>query len=238
MTTIVMTTWMPSGEVGAARLEAAQAALSSWDWGLGGCDLSLVIADDGSEPDYLERLHESAPDMDVAVVETPRLGTGGALNAGLRRAFDDGAEVILYAADDWELIEELDLRPSLAILRDRADIGMVRLGPTHPNLMITARHAAPEHGGWYGEYATMHGGIVFAHRPALHHRRMYDDIGIAYPEGVSALDAERWLNDRATARGWGCVHAPNVSLAGPWRHLDTVELGEDSPATLTERYAR
>lgn len=98
-------------------------------------------------------------------------------------------------------------------------------------------HAAPEHGGWFGDYSTRNG-IVFAHRPALHAMRMYDDIGIDYPERVSALEAERWLNDRAAERGWGCVHAPNCTFAGPFRHIDTIELGEDSPAALDERYAR
>lgn len=225
---IVMTTWYPPGQPGADRRVATVRAAFSWGWYMHPAPQAIIIVDDGSD------------DAHTAIVathnvSTPRLGTGGALNEGLRVARDLGVDAVFYGADDWELTEPLDLAPSLAILRDYPDRGMVRLGPTHPGLEITAMHAAPEHGGWFGDYSTRNG-IVFAHRPALHAIRMYGDIGIDYPERVSAIEAERWLNDRAAARGWGCVHAPNATLAGPFRHIETVELGEDSPETLTERY--
>lgn len=227
---IVMTTWFPPGEAGGRRLGAANDALFSWFKHLDPAPEALIVADDGSADGL-------ATAVATHVVRTPRLGTGGALNAGLHVARGLGVDAVFYGADDWELLEPLDLAPSLAILRHKANIGMVRLGPAHPGLELTAMHAAPEHGGWYGEYSTRYG-IVFAHRPALHAMRMYDDIGIDYPERVSALEAERWLCDRAAERGWGCVHAPNVTLSGPFRHIDTIELGEESPAELDARYAQ
>lgn len=237
---IIATTYMPKGDVGADRALAAADAMSSWRKNMKGARLLFVMADDGSEPMYVNGFR-NWPNM--ATVHTPRLGTGGALNAGLRYVFDNNlADVVFYGADDWELTEPLDLAPSLALLRERYT-DVVRLGPTHPELTMRVARTAIPGAEWCATYLWAEGGYVFGHRPALHHRRMYERHGY-YIENASAIEVEREYNERlarAFNEGRGITpvwHAPNCTLAGPFRHIETVELGEDAPATLTERYAQ
>ena len=233
---IVMTTWFPAGDVGLQRVHAATTATKSWLARLSGATVRLHIADDASHQGWLDKFRRPFPN--ASMTSTPRLGTGGALNAGLRYVFEhDLAPVVAYVADDWELTEPLDLAPSLALLRDGvADV--VRLGPTHPSLTGHVVRTASPGAEWCLEYDWMGGGYVFGHRPALHHRRLYDQHGY-YIEGAAAIEVEREYNARLalSATPPRVFHAPNCTLAGPFRHIDTVELGEDPPDVLTARYA-
>lgn len=238
---VVVTTYMPPGNVGRQRARAAKRAIDSWweNFEHRTATIAIIIADDGSDgANYAEMLRSLSYNVGIKqVVQTPRLGTGGALNAGLRYVFDnDLADVVFYGADDWELTEPLDLAPSLALLREEyADV--VRLGPTHPNLTAGVMRTAVPSAEWCLQYAWYGGGYVFGHRPALHHRRMYEQHGY-YIENASAIEVEREYNERLSKAAFPppIWHAPNCTLAGPFRHIDTVELGEDTPATLTERY--
>ncbi len=255
---IIMTTWAPKGDAGRQRCDAARRALRSWHNRLRGATFTVYICDDGS--DYVTRrglgsLHHvaiadvcSEVGWEWTIIESPRLGVGGAMNAGLRQAFADGHNIVLYTADDWELIEPLNLAPSIWLLRwgaeGQASPAMVRLGPTHPNLSARTRQI-PFDPGWALAYDWREGGYVYGDRPSLRHKVLYEAVGY-YDEGLSATETERLFNERCAA--WEAKsdqgghrsliwHAPNVTLAGPWHHIDTVELGEDDPATLTARYA-
>lgn len=232
---IVVTTYWPTGRTGEQRMYAAMQAVDSWwdEMSSEASSLALVIVDDGSDPEWRNSAQEGWWEGHP-IIETPRLGCAGALRAGARFVVDnDMADVIFYAQDDWELTEPLDLAPSLALIRDGyADV--VRLGPTHPSLAgVVFRTEIPD-AEWCLAYRWAEGGYVVGWRPALYRASVLAESLDGIPDGLSAIEGERiWLERMAGAR---VFHAPNCTLAGPFRHIETVELGEDAPETLTERY--
>lgn len=237
---IAMTLWCPPGEEGASVGEAANRCLESWMHGLVGVgSLHVGIGDDGSADEaHARRLAETAEHFGAtaSVVVTDRLGCGGALNAAVGECLPH-SEVIDYQQADWLLTEPLDLAPSLALLNSgTADI--VRLGPTHPGLRAYIGRTNIPGAEWCLEYDWAYGGYVVGWRPALYHRRVFERFPLDGLSGLSACEAERvWLERVADSPNRPRVfHAPNCTLAGPFRHIDTIELGDDDPATLTEKY--
>lgn len=109
-------------------------------------------------------------------------------------------------------------------LTAREDIGMIRLGPAHPDLTGTVSWLGYE----YGLLLDRHH-FAFGHRPALYHRRMVEAYG-QFQEAVSAVDCERDYSARFNAH----VAGPGVLLAlpYPWRHIGYAEVGEQSPTEL------
>ena len=233
---IIQTVWFPP--LGSReRLGVARRSLESWAR-FTGATLRLHIADDGSDADLLD-IH-SAPWPRATRTVTPRLGCGGSLNAGLHYVIEhEIADLIFYGVDDWELVEDLDLTPSIALLESGA-ADIVRFGPTHPNLRGRVARSDIPGAEWSLLYDWDGGGYVFGWRPALYHRRLFDRFGY-FAEGVAAIEAERIYNEhlfnRCPETRPRVFHAPNCTLAGPFRHIDTVELGEDNPDVLTARYA-
>lgn len=242
--TIVMTTYFPTDDyTGMMRMDAAIAAVRSWIDGLfidGG--MHIVIADDGSAAGRLEEFgymlsRYTSGDWDN--ISTPRLGCAGALRAGAARAevLYPGSP-IFYAQDDWELQRPLSVAESIDLIEDDvADI--VRLGPTHPNLSAqVVRTAYDGDAEWCLQYDWRGGGYVVGWRPAIYRSDLLVRSLEHVPDGLAAIEGERiWLENFARMRDLPRVfHAPNATLAGPFRHIDTVELGEDEPDTLTERY--
>lgn len=232
---IVVTTWFQPGEAGAHRVDAALRAVDSWWDEFDGASKAMVIADDGSDHEHLattqDHWWEGHP-----IVRTPRFGNASALRAGARYVVEhDLADVIFYGADDWELTEPLDLRPSLELIR-RGYADVVRLGPTHPNLGAEVVRTDVPGAEWCLRYRWGDGGYVVGWRPALYEAPLLADM-LDGLDGLSAIEGERIWLERMAALQPVVMHAPNCTLAGPFRHLDTVELGEDDPATLTARYA-
>lgn len=236
---VVVTTYFPPGDVGRRRIGATATAIRSWESELFGSDYQLIIADDGSDPAAFLVLGKKLYGIEVdAWATTARRGCGASLNAGVSVALTADAPAVFYAQDDWKLVEALDLTPSLALLNDDvADI--VRFGPTHPNLAANVVRTSIPDAEWCLRYDWAGGGYVVGWRPALYHRRVFERFPLDGLEGLSAIEAERvWLERMAADPDPPRVfHAPNCTLAGPFRHIDTVELGEDDPATLTARYA-
>lgn len=234
---IVVTAYMPTPDT---RLSTTRAALS-WDRLMVGGPRYVIFVDDGSPDDSGAAVVEVLRCADIATehVKTDRLGCGGALNIGVRHVMQlMTPDVIFYGQSDWMLEDRLDLAPSMALLNgDTADV--VRFGPTHPNLRGYVQRTAYEGAEWCLRYDWSFGGYVVGWRPALYHRRVFERFPLDGLDGLSAIEAERiWLERMAADMNPPRVfHAPNTTLAGPFRHLDTVELGEDAPEVLTARYA-
>ena len=238
---VVVTTYFPpEREIGFERMRAALAAVRSWYYQLSGATLAYVIADDGSEIGALEEFSYMLQQLlgsDWRNTSTYRLGCGGALNAGVQYVVENNlADVIFYAQDDWMLTDELDLAPSLKLIRGGNSV--VRLGPTHPNLLATVNRLNETDVEWTLNYLWSGGGYVVGWRPAVYDARWLAGT-LGGLEGMACIEAERvWLERIAATDPPPLVaHAPNCTLAGPFRHIETVELGEDAPETLTERYA-
>lgn len=206
-------------------MSSAREALSSWQQHLlyPAGDVFLHVADDGSVPDgYPERFgpfHDSRFG-EPSFSRQERHGVGASLNAGFAEAFKR-SPFALYFVDDWALTGDLDLTAWVRILLEDESIGMVRLGPPHPDLTGRVKHTPI---GWYLRLDRHH--YAFAHRPALYHERFLTAYG-AFEEDVNAYDCERIYAERfCKTAGPDIVYA----LPYPWSHVGTVELAGVQPS--------
>lgn len=220
--TIVMTTYFPPGEIGARRAEAAAETLTTWVEHLRyDGELHLHIADDGSDRKHFLKLptNHTRHFSSLYGSSQERHGVGASLNAGCRAAFKASPDgLALYAVDDWTLTAPLDLT-LWAQLIGPAGIGCLRLGPPHPGLTGTVKHwdnhGEIDHPGiWWLDLDRHH--FAFGHRPALYHRRMFDDYGW-FDEDVNAYDCERLYNDRFGMRNAGS--SIGLALHHPWKPI-------------------
>jgi len=221
---IVVTTWLPPESSGSRR-HALCTTLGSWEQNLLYSEpVALHIADDGTRP-------EDAPDWSRLTSRFPiasfstqnRMGVGASLNAGFKQALK-ASDVILYAVDDWALKEPFDLTPWVDLLVENEWLGMVRLGPPHPNVTGRVQHFDERWGLVLDRYS-----YAFAHRPALYHRRFIEAYGW-FQEEVSAMDCELDYAKRFVDAKSG----PEVMLAlpHPWDHVGSVELGNVDPKAV------
>lgn len=251
---VLFTTWFPPGKVGDDRAFHVAGVAYDLLGRLEGAQLTFVIADDGSDSEKnVDQVRASGwmrkDPTRVFVVRTKRLGAGGAMNAGIAKIRELGIERFYYGQDDWTLDAPFDLTPSLELM-DMYDSHFAKVGLTHPHLRGNVRRHWRDHGDeyWFLSYDPTAGGYVYAERPALRSVKLYDRVGPLL-EGVAATTAERDYCDRVIAAyadeyasmtregdPMRFLHAPNATLGGPFRHINTVELGEDDPAVLTERY--
>lgn len=238
---IVLTTYNPGGVGGDLRFQSLKKTLKSWESNLQyeGI-LRLHIAEDQlRETKYPDptpfsyglanlqdfRWREQIPTFS----NQDRKGVGASLNTGFRAIWDVTPNaLILYAVDDWALTEPFNLTPWARLLLEREDVGMVRLGPPHPNLSGTVEIFTNEWQGWGLRLARHH--YAFGHRPALYHRRMIDAYGW-FKEDCSALECEQLYNEKFCESKVKSV-GPDIVLAlqHPWRHLDSVELADIDPS--------
>lgn len=229
--TIVVTTWFPKGNHNLARdrMEAVQDTVLSWqNYMRYQGRVRYHIADDGSYGNHLDYLYDwfqSFITKDVTMSTQPRQGVGTSLNVGFKIAYSV-SPLVLYAVDDWSLTTTLDLNPWAKLLVRREDIGMVRLGPPHPNIRGRVEHLNDLGWGLLLERYT----YIYAQRPALYHERFTRAYGM-FPQNKSAIDAEREYNERVVSS-----EGPDVMLAlyTPWEHIYTESLSDLTPENNNE----
>jgi hypothetical protein len=221
--TVVMTTYFPEGEIGYKRLDAAELTLASWHSLLyyeG--DLRLHIADDGSFIcPYINRWKDRDwPDNSDSWQD--QQGVGASLNKGFSKAYES-SPIVFYGVDDWMLVEEFDITPWVRLLLEREDVGMVRLGPPHPNIRGKVEMFTELWQGWglrLDRYA-----YAYGQRPALYHKRFTDAYGW-FKEDVSAIDCEKeYAESFVQSVGPDIVFA----LPHPWLHIDTISMSSMTP---------
>jgi hypothetical protein len=152
-------------------------------------NLLWYIADDGSRPDHYDDVHD-------ALVSTGRLIGGHSERAGYGananhawRVARDVSRLTFFLEDDWELRQPLDLYPYAALLMERPEVGMVRLGV----LNLDVRGRTWGHDGrvyWTLDREPHHEGTpVFTGHPSLRHTRYWEAHG-DYPENLGPGDTE------------------------------------------------
>jgi hypothetical protein len=218
--TVVMTTYFPDGMDGAMRVDTAKLTLASWKKHLKyDGEIRLHVADDGSPAHHLESfLAYASPWLDSSSGQE-RHGVGASLNSGFLAAFQT-SPLVLYAVDDWELMDAFDLTPWADLLIDDPEVGMVRYFP-HPWLTGTIQ-TFPQ--GWGMKLDRHH--FAFGHRPALYHKRMIDAYGW-FDEDVNAYDCEALYNTRFCG-----MAGPEIVLGLPsaWEPVpDSIELAHIDP---------
>ena len=208
--TILMTTYAPAGGIGEATAAAAHYSIKQWRKRLQyDGDLRLHVADDGSSlPGY--GLSVDSPPASywgkrgpVTFSRQERHGIGASLNAGLTEAFRH-SPVAAFFMDDWGLKWPFELGPWANLLLKREDIGLVRLGPPHPN---TGGCIELFEEAWYLRLTT--DGIFTGLRPWMIHERMMQTYG-PFAEDVHAATCEQLWNELIRE-----TPGPDVVLALP-----------------------
>lgn len=227
--TIVMTTWIPEGEQGQARLAVEEICLESWrEHLINNGAIHLHVADDGSAPEYMRVIYRMAPRIwdlgEVTFSQQLRHGVGASLNEGLKTAFRR-SPMVFHAVDDWELLGDLDLTPWISFAEDpNYDVGAIRFF-SHPDLTGTIRHVPPH--GWAIALDKHH--YVFATRPSLWHKRLFDALGY-FKEDCSALECEADFNEKACRYPQQEGEMIWLALTELWRPRESGSLSEVVPS--------
>lgn len=220
---IVITTYFDADH-GAERVRAALEAARTWKKYFDHKHFHIHVADDGSVDKYLtfyvNNLKKIFTHEEFTLSSQQRQGVGASLNAGIRHALER-SDMFLYLVDDWSLTRPFHLEPWIQALEDDWTIGMVRLGPPHPNIRGKIRMLPS---GWVMVLDRY--GYAYGQRPALYHQRFHEYYG-AYPEHCSALECERMYNLYYANNFLG----PDIVLALPdfWQHIDTVSMSGWEP---------
>lgn len=216
---IVCTTYFPPTQE-MLRMEIAERTIQSWHENIiYDGPITLIMSDDGSN----SRLNVDVWSRgSVFRTRQERQGVGASLNKGFQKGLGFGP-VVCYFVDDWSLTEPIDLTPWVYLLEQREDVGMVRLGPPHPNTRGSVEAFTENIQSWGMRLERY--GYSCGHRPALWHRRMIEHYGW-FSEQCSALECER-IYVEAFNRQQG----PDVVQALPSKffHLDSVELAYVEP---------
>ncbi len=218
--TILMTTYFPS-DGGRERRSLAYKALSSWGENLQYAgELLLHVADDGSSWEF--NCSSYWRDGFISFSQQQRQGYGSSLNAGLREIFKH-TSFVLHAVDDWYLTNPFNLNPWVEMLLTREDVGMIRLGPPHPNISGKAQMLTTNWQGW--GLVLDRQSFAFGLRPCLIHKRFIDAYGW-FAENTSALESERLYNEHFCQ-----TSGPEIVLALPhsWEHLESESLSGLEP---------
>lgn len=213
------TTYYPDTPAGEQRmLQFTEQVAVSWRLGLEYEGPVECIAVDDESP--LDWKPGQAVDQ---VFRLPRGGVGQSLNALFRMAAEEDA-ILLYLVDDWFCGWPYEITKWAAMLDDRT-IAQLRIGPPHPDISGVIRH---RDGLFVLEMFRTRGGFVVSHRPTLFNPREWVDAYGQWAEGVNAYDCERMMNERACAlAGDGLQHLHAIDY--PWRHMDSIELGDVTP---------
>lgn len=226
--TVVPTLYIPPIEGGFGRLQVAKQTIMSWGEHMKYAgDLRLHVCDDTVQGwEDTEQVLEYCRWADPTIQHTRGRGLGGALNAGLRVAFEK-SPLVIYADDSYSLVGDVDLTPWAALLMREEGIGAVSLMPPRP-------------GQAGGECLYFHGirtegiaavkftrdGATWNGRPFMYHRRFFEFYG-ATPEDCSGYEWEIGYGLRFVEMAEG----PEVVFAfhDPFQHVWTVRLGDKPP---------
>lgn len=187
-----------------------------------GGDLLWYVADDGSQPGHVDAILEALSGEQVIGWHSERSYYGGNCN----KAFDavkDISPLAFWMEDDWVLTQDVDLWPYAALLMEREDIGMVRLGYLNTGI----RGQTMGNNGrvyWLLDRQPVESHqLVFAGHPSLRHRRYWDAYGyypvIANPGETELAYAYQFL----TGSGPGIVWPADWPQWGHFEHIGSVK---------------
>ena len=222
---ILVTTFVPKGAE--LRLRAIQQTADSWKKFMKyDGKFHIHVADDGSDPLYNYEYWRSVylsnwpSAVSFSYSRQERQGVGASLNRGFDACFEY-TPLVFYGADDWSLLNTINITPWAEILMEYDDIGCVRLGVSSPFLrggeMVRYKDI------WAIKFEKY--SYIWCQRPALYHKRFIQSYG-AFPEMEKATEVDRIWNDIVLTK-----EGPDVVLAllHPWQHLWSIEQGDIVP---------
>lgn len=215
--TVVLLTYERT-EVAVRTINAATKHLQYPDW-------NWFVADDGSSEEHVDAIMEALENSKRPVIgiSHDRVSYGTGANRGVHAAFSYG-NLVLMLEDDWELTRDLDLWKYAALLMERSDIGMVRMGYLNAGITGTAvGHQGNLYWALDDHESRTHSCFAFAGHPALMHKRFFDSRGY-YPEkwqpGETELHMAWQVSERLEPR---IVWPTELGSNGPWGHIGQIQ---------------
>lgn len=180
-------------------------------------DLRWYLADDGSSESHCDAVLAAAQGLELAGRHTL---AGGTYGANAQRAWDEASKVsklAFFLEDDWELRQDLELRPFADLLMDDERFGMVRLG--YLNLgMAGLTIGSGGHLYWWLNRQSPEA-YVFTGHPSLRHQRFKDAYG-PYQPGLQPGETELNMAWRfRTREGPGIVWPAELGANGVFGHI-------------------
>lgn len=187
---------------------------------------SWYISDDGSGSEHHNAVHDACLATDHPIIghHNEAISYGSGANTALQYAFDAG-QLVLMLEDDWELTRPMDMWKWAALLMERPDIGMVRMGYLNNGLSGTLiDHKGSLYWNLDDTESKHHSIMAFAGHPALIHQRYFDSYG-TYPEKWQPGETELRMawQFAATPVGPAIVWPAELGAAGPFAHIGGVQ---------------
>lgn len=183
-------------------------------------NLYWYVADDGSPSAHMDAVM-GAVGYTVGY-HSERRGYGANANVAWHEANKVGA-LTLWLEDDWELRAPLDLYAYAALLMEREDIGMVRLGYLNPGIKgQTIAHGASLY--WALDHQPVEDWqCVFTGHPSLRHRRYREAYG-DYPTGLHPGETElAYAYQYRIGSGPSIVWPADYPQSGVFAHIGSVK---------------
>jgi hypothetical protein len=184
-------------------------------------ELAFYIADDGSNQAHIDAVLKCFEGHPVSGWHTIPNGTYGANVNKAYQATKDYGRLTMYIEDDWVLRDRLDLYSYAAMLMEREDVGMVRLGYLNLNMRGTVfGHKDRLYWRLYRDADS----YVFTGHPSLRHSRFTEAVGM-YPEGLNPGYTEltyglQYRNSQSPDIVWP---VGDREMWGPFDHVGEVQ---------------
>jgi len=187
-------------------------------------DLRWYVADDGSPAEHFEAVIGALDALGAvaAGAHTERRGYGANCNAAWDAADCQGA-LTFWLEDDWELTQPFDLYAYAALLMEREDIGMVRLG--YLNAGIKGQCIGHNHALYWAldRQPVEDWQCVFTGHPSLRHRRYRQSYG-DYPTDLAPGETElMYAYSYRIGSGPAIVWPASYPETGLFAHIGTVK---------------
>lgn len=188
-----------------------------WQW---------YISDDGSQGPHLQTVLD-----EVKLSKSPLLGFhsdrisyGGGANRGINAAIQSGSSLMIMLEDDWELNRPLDMYKYAALLLERRDIGMVRMGYLNDELSGTLiGHSGSLYWLLDDSRSRNYSRFSFAGHPSLIHSGFFEVYGM-YPERWQPGDTElRMCWQVSGGCGPKIAWPAELGERGPWDAIGAIQ---------------
>jgi glycosyltransferase involved in cell wall biosynthesis len=152
--------------------------------------LNWRLADDGSEPGYVDALLSEYKDLDLKATVSKRRGWGGNVNRALHDCLHP---CVFLCEDDYVARRDLDLDSGVALLNEIEELGMVRYDGLDGHCLSVQIHESALSVGRRGflvlDPKRSKDAYSYSNRPHLAHLRFHAHYG-PYPEGKKLGETE------------------------------------------------
>lgn len=191
-------------------------------------DIAWYVSDDGSRPEHIEavlgrlRYHGQRLNMESGW-HSDRLSYGRGANRAVRWGLERG-DLILMLEDDWELSRRFEIWNYCAMLMQRPDIGMVRMGYLNSGVGgLSMGFGGDLYWSLDDTHSRNFSTFAFAGHPAIMHKRFFEHYGY-YPEAWQPGETElKMCWQCVSGMGPRIVWPAELMAYGPWGHIGAIQ---------------